>query len=203
MQMMNKNGYTLVELIAVMAILSLITVGVSALAFWGMRLWNVTQDHIKAQDTARSAFDTMAKEIREMQISDNGSYAIESADHDTLIFYANIDSDDKREKVKYELQGGSMYRWTKKSTGDAPATYAAFTDDDKTTVFTQIVNTPSFFQYYDDSYNGVTPELTEPISISDVRLIKISAFIDYDPSRTPEPLELVTNISLRNLKDNL
>ncbi|MFA4930498.1 MAG: prepilin-type N-terminal cleavage/methylation domain-containing protein [Patescibacteria group bacterium] len=198
-----QPGFTLIEIIAVTGILSLIAVGIGALSFWGMRLWNITQDHIKAQETARTAFDIMAREIREMQISDNGSYAIENADHDTLIFYANIDDDDDREKIKYELQGGTMYRWTKKSTGDTPAVYSAFTDDDKTTIISQIINTDDFFQYYDDSYTGTSPALTEPVSISAVRLIKITALIDYDPSRTPDPLELITDISLRNLKDNL
>jgi prepilin-type N-terminal cleavage/methylation domain-containing protein len=200
---MKKDGFTLVEIIVVISIVSLISVGVGALSFWGMRLWNVTQDQIKAQDTARTAFDTIAKEIREMQISDNGSYAIDTADHDTLIFYANIDDDVKREKIKYELQGGIIYRWTKKSTGDSPATYAAFTDADRTVIISQIVNTTDFFEYFDDSYSGTSPSLTEPIQLSNVRLIKITASIDYGPSRTPAPLELSTNISLRNLKDNL
>ncbi len=197
------NGFTLIEMITVISIISLIGIGLGTATVWGLRLWNVTQDHIKAQDQARTAFQSIVGEIREMQIADNGSYAIESADSDTLIFFSNIDSDNKREKVKYELQNGILYRWFAKSSSSVPPQYPAFSDSTKTVIVKNIVNTGPVFQYYDDSYTGTSAALSEPIPLGDVRLIKLHLLIDYDPGRTPSPLELETNVTLRNLKDNL
>jgi len=59
------------------------------------------------------------------------------------------------------------------------------------------------FTYYNSSYNGNTPPLTLPVSILDVRLIKISIITDDDPSKPPSPINVTTQVSFRNLKDNL
>lgn len=203
MKKQSDNGFTLVEMILVISIISAIGIGISAAVFWGMRLWNITQDHIKAQDQARAAFQNIIGEIREMQMADNGAYDIESASGNTLIFFSNVDSDIKNEKVKYELQNGILYRWYAKSDSSSPPQYPAFLDTTRTTIAQNIVNTGPVFQYYDDTYTGTSAPLTEPISLGEVRLIKIHLLIDYDPTRTPAPLELETNVALRNLKDNL
>jgi prepilin-type N-terminal cleavage/methylation domain-containing protein len=198
-----NKGFTLIEMIIVIGLITVITVGISTAVIWGMRLWNITQDHIKAQDQARTAFQSIIGEIREMQIADNGAYDIETADGDTVVFFANVDSDTKREKVKYELQNGTLYRWYAKSNSSSPPQYPAFSDTTKTTVAKNIVNTGPVFLYYDDTYTGTSAPLAEPIQLNEVRLISVHLLIDYDPTRTPAPLELETNITLRNLKDNL
>jgi prepilin-type N-terminal cleavage/methylation domain-containing protein len=197
------NGFTLIEMVTVIGIISLIGVGIGMATVWGSRLWNVTQDHIKSQDQARAAFQNIVGEIREMQIADNGAYDLETADSDTLIFFSNIDTDSNREKVKYELQGGILYRWYAESDSSVPPQYPAFSDSTRTVIANNIVNTGPVFQYYDDSYTGTSAPLAEPIQLGDVRLIKLHLLIDYDPGRTPTPLELETNVTLRNLKDNL
>ncbi|MFA6098508.1 MAG: prepilin-type N-terminal cleavage/methylation domain-containing protein [Patescibacteria group bacterium] len=200
--MKNKSGFTLVEIVAVIFILTLIGIGLASFSFWGYRLWHITQDQIHAQDEARAAFKNIVGEIREMQISDNGSYALDTVQPNTIIFYANVDSDTKREKVKYELVDGTLIRWYEKSDASVPPAYPAFTEANKIIVAQNILNT-DIFQYYDDTFNGSTPPLPQPVQLNDVRLVKIHLSIDYDPERTPAPLELETNIALRNLKDNL
>ena len=199
----NKLGFTLVELVTVISIITLIGVGVGTLAFEGMKLWNITQDQIAAQESARAAVKDVVNEIREMQISDNGSYPIESATGNSLVFFANIDNDPKRERVRYTLQNGILYRGITNSTSDVPPQYNPGTDETETVVAQNIVNTEDMFSYYDDSYNGETDPLPEPIEINNIRLVKIKLLFDYDPSRTPAPLEIETNVALRNLKDNL
>lgn len=201
---LKKNGFTLIEMIVVIGILSLIAGGLTTAVVWGMRLWNVTQAHVKAQDEARAAFESITDEIREMQISDNGSYPIDTADSDTLIFYSNIDSDKNREKIKYEFQGDTLYRWYANSDSSTPPQYPAFSDTTKTVVVSHIVNNSvPIFQFYDDTFTGTSAPLSAPIQLNSVRLINIHLFIDYDPGNTPAPLELSTNVELRNLKDNL
>jgi prepilin-type N-terminal cleavage/methylation domain-containing protein len=199
----NNKGFTLIEMIAVTAIIGMIAVGISTLTYWGIKLWNVTQDQIKAQDEARAAFQNIVGEIREMQISDNGSFDIESASANSLVFFSNVDSDPKREKVKYELQNGTLYRWYAESDTASPPQYPAFSDTTRTVIAKNIVNTGPVFQYYDDTYTGSSAPLGNPIQLGQVRLIKLHLLIDVDPTRSPVPLELETNVALRNLKDNL
>jgi len=181
-------------------IVSLIGIGVGTFAFQGMKLWNVTQDQVEAQENARVALEDTAGEIREMIIADNGSYPLDTAEEAVLIFYANIDSDDKREKIKYELVDEVFYRSVVEADDDQPPQYPAFTDDDRKVVSRNVVNTGYVFRYFDSSYNGETAPLTAPFELSEVSLVQIRLLVDYDPDRTPDPLEIETNISLRNLK---
>jgi prepilin-type N-terminal cleavage/methylation domain-containing protein len=111
-----EKGFTLVESLVVIGIIGLITAGLSALTFWGFRLWKATQDHIKAQDEARAAFEHMAGEIREMQISDNGSYPLVLADSDTLIFFANVDE----KKLSMNCKTARFTAGQKNPTAEAP-----------------------------------------------------------------------------------
>ena len=199
---MRHNGFTLIEIITVTAIISLIGVMAGSFAWWGMRLWHVTRDQVAAQDSARAAVQDMVKEIREMQISDSGSPAIESVADNKIVFYANTDADFKREQVTYELDGGTIYRCEVESDDQEPPQYPACQAGDRQFVAENIINTGPLFQYYDDTYNGEEGIglLTAPIDKSLIRLVQVSVLVDYDPGQTPAPLELQTNVSLRNLK---
>jgi prepilin-type N-terminal cleavage/methylation domain-containing protein len=61
----NRNGFTLIELMVVVVILSLITIGVVTFFGGGIRSWIAGQNQLKAQRDARMALDRMVKEIRE------------------------------------------------------------------------------------------------------------------------------------------
>lgn len=200
---MSTRGFTIVESIVIISIIGLIAVGVGVFVTQGFNLWRITQDHVRAQESIRDAMHTMVAEIREMQISDSGSDAIESVDNNKIVFYANVDSDTRREQVTYELDGGTIYRCVVKSDGAIPPSYPDCPSENRKVIAKNIVNTDPLFRYYDHSYTGESDPLSEPIDISRVRLVQIHALVDYDPGRTPEPLEIQTNVTLRNLKDNL
>jgi hypothetical protein len=59
------------------------------------------------------------------------------------------------------------------------------------------------FSYYDSSYDGTTAALTTPVTISAIRLVKVSLVIDADPGKSPTAVTITTQTSIRNLKDNL
>ena len=79
----------------------------------------------------------------------------------------------------------------------------AYTATETITTLLSNVTNASIFSYYNSSYDGTTAALTTPIDVSAVRLVKITATIDDDPARPPAPTTFTTQISLRNVKDNL
>jgi prepilin-type N-terminal cleavage/methylation domain-containing protein len=60
----NKNGFSLVELMVVIVILSIIILGLVTLFSGGVRSWISGQSQLKAQREARQTMDRMVKEIR-------------------------------------------------------------------------------------------------------------------------------------------
>ena len=61
----------------------------------------------------------------------------------------------------------------------------------------------SLFEYYDDTYTGTSSPLTQPVTTTQISLVKISLLMDIDPNRAPVPRLYTSQVSLRNLKDNL
>ena len=64
-------------------------------------------------------------------------------------------------------------------------------------------STLPIFQYYTADYSGTSSPMTYPISVSLIRLVKISVIIDRDTSHSPAPIIVTSQVSLRNIKDNL
>jgi len=61
----NKNGFSLIELMVVVVILSLIVLGLVTFFTGGARSWIAGQSQLEAQRNARQAMDIMVREIRE------------------------------------------------------------------------------------------------------------------------------------------
>ena len=69
----NKKGFTLIELMVVVVILSMITIGMVTFFGGGIRSWIAGQNQLKAQRDARMALDRMVKGIREGDKFDKNS----------------------------------------------------------------------------------------------------------------------------------
>jgi len=60
----NKNGFSLIELMVVLVILSIIILGLVAMFGGGVRSWISGDNQLRSQREARLAMDMMVKEIR-------------------------------------------------------------------------------------------------------------------------------------------
>jgi prepilin-type N-terminal cleavage/methylation domain-containing protein len=85
----NNKGFTLIELMVVLVILSLIILGAVSFFGGGMRSWISGQFQLSAQRDARIALDRMVKEIREGDLIENAS------DIDTIIVKYTVLAEDK------------------------------------------------------------------------------------------------------------
>ena len=183
-------------------ILTLIGLAVSSFAKDIFSLNRITSDSLTAQDETRRALKTMSAEIRTASPSSLGAYALAQSATSSFTFYSNIDGDSFKERVRYFLDGTTLKKGVIKPIG-TPLTYSPANE-----VISELIPgvanaTTSIFSYYDKNYDGTTQALIEPIDIATVRLVKITIVVDKDPQTPPGPMTLTTQISIRNLKDNL
>ncbi len=197
-----NRGFNIIELVIGIAVLVMM-VGVIGLFARNAFYYNsVFSGGLTAYDDARHVLQPMSSEIRSMSPSSLGSYPIEIADDNSFVFFTDINDDGLKERIRYFIQGTTLKKGVIIPTGN-PLVYTTANE-----TFTELVHnlrngaTP-VFTYYDTNYTGTTSPLTQPVNISFIRLIKVNMIVDVDPNRSPVPVTVTTQISVRNLKDNL
>jgi hypothetical protein len=195
----SKNGFTVIEILFGVAIFIVISM---ALTLFSKNVW-VYNSFVSAglvnADNGRQILKAMVSEIRTASVADTGAYAISQATASSFVFYSNIDDDVLKERVRYFLNGTTLQKGITKPNG-SPLTYNSANEKISTLAY-YITNVA--FDYYNKNYDGTTAPLSFPINIADVRLIKITITMDQDPNRPPAPMTFSTQVSIRNLKDNL
>lgn len=168
----NENGFSLIELMVVVGILSFIVIGGVTFFTGGARSWISGQNQLQAQREARMAMDIMVKEIREGKSVITGSY-----ENGVIISIpAALSEDHVVTYVTFELIGNSVKR---------------------NGVNTLIDNIPGgglFFTYFDDEENVVV----DPTQASKLR-IELQVDVDGDMSSGGNPdIIIETEVNLRN-----
>lgn len=197
----NERGFTVIEVLVSAAVSAMIMAGIYTFMKGVSSMNRILSASIQAQNEARKVLKPMTGEIRDASDSSTGTYPIESASNFAFTFYSNIDTDTQKERVRYFLDGTILKKGITQAEG-SPLAYNTGTE-----VITEVIHnmanglTP-IFTYYDRNYTGTQSPLSTPIVIPDVRLVKINIIIDPYASSSPTPTSVVTQVSLRNLKDN-
>lgn len=199
----NNTGFTLMELMVTITIF-LITLGVVS-KFIGdvFHYEDVFTGGLTAYDEARKVLQPVASEIRSASASSLGAYPIQETNENSFIFFADTDGDGLKERIRYYLEGNILMRGVISPSGD-PLQYLSNTENNSEIIH-GIANdgdTP-IFTYYDTDYNGITGALSFPVPILNVRLVKITLIIDEDINKPPQAVTVTTQVTIRNLKDNL
>lgn len=197
------SGISLIEVMISVAIISFVGSAAVILLKDTYSLNRMISGSLTAQTEARRAMKMMSAEIRVTSPSSLGAYALAQVATSSITFYSNIDSDSYKEQVRYFLQGTTLKKGVIKPSG-TPLTYSA-AQEQITEIAHDVVasTTAPLFSYYNEDYDGTTAPLSSPVDIAAVRLVKITILIDKDPQKAPESLTLTTQVSMRNLKDNL
>ncbi len=147
----------------------------------------------EAISNARRAMDVTKKEIRGANSSERGDYAISLIAEDDFSFYSDIDNDGQMEKIRYYLVGTSL---TKELTEPGPSN--DYSSPPSSQIISHFINNQeeNVFTYFDSNYNETT-------AINEVRLVNINLKINVTPTIAPNDYYVETDITLRNLKDNL
>jgi len=158
---------------------------------------------VKTQNDGRRVVQNVVDFARKAEESSIGSYPIAKADNYELAFYANVDDDSNREKVRFWLDGTTLKRGIINPSGN-PLQYVSSTE-----VVVQLAHdvvniskSTALFYYYDANYTGTGSALSQPVSIPDIRVIRIQLELEKDPNKTPVPLRIESVVNVRNLKSN-
>ena len=202
---MKTKGFTLVEILVSMSIMVLIVIITGTFARNVVVYNTAGHNNLVAQLDGRKVLRTMVSELRTSASSVLGSYPIDTAATNTLIFFADLNNDGLSERVRYffdtptrTLRKGIVFP------SESPLTYN-LGNENVITLVSNLANGTStpVFDYFDSLYAGTTTPMTLPINISSVRLIKINVLVDKDENRSPTTAYFISSVVLRNLKDNL
>lgn len=189
------NGFTVIELMFAMAVGTIAVFIFSAYLSRSSRAIRFVDEFTTAVDNAKEGINALNLEIRETKNADNGQFAIKTAEPQSLIFYGDVDNDGVAERIHYFKTGTNFKRGIIEPTG-TPATYGEV--DEQITLISQYVENKdlAIFTYYDENNN----QLTNPISLTNIRLIHTYLEINVTPERAPDNYILENNLHLRNLK---
>jgi prepilin-type N-terminal cleavage/methylation domain-containing protein len=195
-------GFTFIEVLVVISITVVLLTVIVAFQSDVFSLNRLLQELLISQQEARQVFKVMNWETRSMSPSSIGAYPLAEAATSSLIFYTDLDDDGLKEQLHYFLEGGALKKGVIVPAGH-PLIYNP-ADEKISEVVHNIANGPtSIFAYYDRDYDGVTSPLPPPVNLLAVRLVQVTLLIDSDSAHPPDPLLLTTQMSIRNLKDNL
>ncbi|MCX6718962.1 MAG: prepilin-type N-terminal cleavage/methylation domain-containing protein [Candidatus Taylorbacteria bacterium] len=199
----HSKGMTLVEMLVAIAIFMVIMIVVSVFEVNVFSYRKIASDSYTTAQDAQTILRTMTKEIRIMSPGGDGSYALQTAATNTVMFFADINGDGGKERVKYTFSGTSILRAITSPSGSSPVYLNSNTSTSTIIVNVRNGTSTPVFEYFDSNYDGNDSPLAQPVTTTAVRLIKLNITLDVDIKQSPMSRTYSTQVTLRNLKDNL
>ncbi len=198
----SREGFTLIETLVALGIFLFVMIELGNFARSIFNYNSIIQNSSVAEDEAKQTLEKMASEMRSMYSSDTGSYAIGDAGTSTITFYSDINNDGKRERIRYFLSGTTLEKGITVSTG-SPLSYDSANETFSEAIHNVNNSQSPIFEYFDGNYDGSEPPLSQPVNISSVRHIKITLNIVMNNFGATSSISFSTDVTPRNLKDNL
>lgn len=194
------RGYTVVELLVVMAISLAMFTAFITWFFLTLNADNYSTNLLVSSEQARNVITTLTDELRETIPGEDGSYMIQTAEAEELTFFADVDLDQEAERVRYYRDGTNLMRGVTKASG-FPAVYE--TDDETTTIVASYIANEAgndLFTYYGVGYPDQIDPLGDPVPPNGVRLVRINVLIDVGDEHSRE-FNLESDVQLRNVEN--
>lgn len=200
---MKARGFTLIELLVAMGIFGLIVAAATWILVSSIRNNAIIWEQLATQNDGRRVLQEVVDDVRRAETSSIGSYAIETADEYEFTFFANIDEDTGRERVRFWLDNEELHKGVIHPSGE-PLSYDPGGETDVIIArdVKNIAQTIPLFEYYDESYMGTSTPLTQPVAVTDVHVVRVQLELEEDPTQTPVPLHVETTVHIRSLKTN-
>jgi len=202
-QFPNRKGFTLIEILVVAGITVVLAGGLLSLQYILGQTQVAVLRNYTSVDQANANISTMVRELRNLQVADNGAYPLERALDTEIIFYSDYDLDGQAERIRYFLSGTELSKGVIEPTG-FPATYPSA--DEKVKVVAEDVRngtTPIFYYYNGDWPDDTTNNpLDTPTRLSETKLMRVNLIINQTTD-TKHDFVLDSYVQLRALKQNL
>ncbi len=199
---MNRSGFSLIEVLVVVAIGASIVIVVSNLSS-NVSLLNVlVSQELQTKSDINQTLQIVTTDIRSAGPSANGAYPIDSAGTSSFAFYSDVDKNGLPEHIRYFLSSSTIWRGVITPTG-TPFSYPT-SSETLTDMIDNVTVAPSstLFNYYDANYTGTQPAMTSTVDVSPIRLVGINFTADVQPQQSPGPQYFSTLIDIRNLRSN-
>ncbi len=197
-----SRGFTILELLISLFISVLVYNGVSLLGRNIFFFNGVIQNNANSEFEIRKAFKMMTQEIRSMGVSNEGGYPLVSSASSTIKFFYDLNSDGTMDMIRYYISGNKLMKGVTVPTGN-PLSFDTAVETTSTVVSNVYNGSVALFSYYDTNYAGTTTPLSLPVTPSSVRLVKINLLINANPKKSSIVTPYSTQVTIRNLKDNL
>jgi prepilin-type N-terminal cleavage/methylation domain-containing protein len=193
-----QKGFTIVETIVSVAIFAIM---IFAILFFVTDVFNTTGFQRKIfdnNDSARKLATVFTNEMRASVVSSTGSFPIESAGTQQIIFYTKSATTVNR--VRYYLQSGVLYKGITIPTGNPPIYNLAQEISSPVQPAMATAGGDAIFTYYDGDGNA----LAQPVNVTQIRNIQMALKIYLQGSKnSTNTYTVTTSATVRNLKDNL
>lgn len=199
----NIYGLTLIELLIAIAISSIIGLGLVSLQYILSQNQIAITKSYKSIDDANYTVSTMIKEIRLARQSDNGAYLLNLAGDQEIIFYSDIDLDQKSEWVRYYLSGTDLIKEVIEPSG-YPAIYDLLTKSSSTVVEDVRNGSEPIFYYYNEDWPNDTTNnpLSSENRLSETKTVEILLRVNQD-NNPDKDYVIETYTQIRSTKENL
>lgn len=195
----SKQGFTLVETLIAVSITTLIITVVGLFQSNVFTNDRFVRTRLIAIEDARTTLRRFLEETRNISYGHDGSYPIALSNNNAFTFYADVDGDSFKERVRYFTATSSNQVILKKAILKPTGSPLAYTGTEKvTTLVTNIRNiNQNLFSYYDTGElllsGAVVPSL--------VRSVALSLLVGVDGVGT-STVSFQSRSTFRNLKDN-
>lgn len=199
---MNQRGFSVVEMLFVLAITSIIMVVLMRFTTAGWTISRETRLQQAAVEDARLQLERISKSMREAKVAETGAYALVTMEPQKIEYYSDVDADETTELIRYQLVGTALQRGVTEPSGN-PLTYNQATHEQVSIVANSIRNgSDPIFTYYTGDYPEDQTALS-PIDLTEVKYIQFRLLVDADPNVDPAAIDVISQVQLRNLKANL
>lgn len=192
-----EEGFTLIEMVILLGILSTILLPTIIFQQDFFKINRLVEGSLSRETEARRLLVSFANEVRSASPSSIGSFLIEQAAIDSFIFFADIDGDGLKERIRYFLNGNILKKGVLKPS-ISPVTYDPANEVIKDLI--REVNPGAIFLYYDSTYDGTNAPLTQPVDVSKIRLVRATVTIDVNGPKPPEPISVSVQAVIRDLR---
>lgn len=183
------KGFTLLETVIIVLIVSFImfSIFIISLNFSNYNIFVVLE--MGKQGEINITLKEIENELKSMVYSKKGSYPLEVATSNEIVFYKDLENDGTPEKIRYFVEDRNFHKQVFLFNSDT-FNYEIFPSVDK--ILVKDLSTSTIFQYLDSNFQ-------ETSSIFNIRIIKVSLSSVFKfPNRVYENYVIVVP---RNLKE--